>query len=84
MSIQIVASSPVAEELAKNPDAISKRKRTTYPFDKLEKGQSFTLPKEGANIKSLRTLASRKSVEGKSFTVIEHESPAVIEVARIA
>lgn len=85
MTIQIVASSPQAEELRKNPNAIvTQGQRTVYPFDKLEIGQSFTLPKAEAKIKSIKLIASRKSKDGKRFTVIEHESPAVVEVARIS
>ena len=85
MSIQIVASSPQAEEIRKNPNAVVKTGlRTRYPFDKLEIGQSFTLPKAEANLKSIRLIASRKSKDGKRFEVLEHETPPVVEVARIA
>lgn len=85
MSVQIVASSPQAEALANDPNAvIAGQRRTIYPFNKLQKGQSFTVPKADAKIKSIRLIAKRKSVDGKQFAVIEHESPAVIEVARIS
>ena len=77
MSIKIVASSPAALELAKNPEAV-KTKRVSYPFEDLEAGQSFTIPKADANVASLRVIASRKSQKDKKFVVIEHESPACV------
>lgn len=78
MTIQIVASSPQAEEIRKNPNKpISTGQRTRYPFDKLEVGQSFTQPKAEAKIKSLRLIAARKSKDGKRFEIIEHDSPEV-------
>ena len=82
-TIQIVKSSPQAEAIAKNPltSAVGQKR---YPFDSLEVGQSFTLPKAEAKIASLKVIASRKSKNGKRYTVIEHESPPVVEVARIS
>lgn len=83
MSVQIVASSPLAAELAKNPDAAGKG-RKSYPFDKLQVGQSFTLSVDEANVASLKVIASRRSKDGRKFVVIEHEAPPLVEVARIA
>lgn len=86
MTAKIVASSPAALELAKNPDAAVKG-RKAYPFDDLAVGQSFTLPLADANLSSLKVIASRKNKDGaKKFVVIEHETqtPPLVEVARIA
>lgn len=84
MPIEIVPSSPVAVELAKKPNV--KLTRIEYPFDDLEIGTSFKLPKDEANIQSLRVICSRKNKKGpKQFALIEHDAtnPPCIEVARI-
>ncbi len=82
MTIQIVASSPKAAEVDEHKgEAVGAVK---YPFNELAVGQSFTLPKAGANVKSLRTRASQVSVNGKRFVVVVHDdlTPPLVEVAR--
>jgi hypothetical protein len=76
MTIEIVSSSPKALEAAKAA--------VRYPFDKLEVGQSFTVPAADCNVASLQAIASRKSKKGVKFKVIRHDDLAVVEVARIA
>ena len=79
MEIQIVQSSDKMKE-----DAVkSALKAELYPFDKLEAGQSFTLAIESANLQSLRTIASRKSKNGKRFAVVLHEELSLVEVGRL-
>jgi hypothetical protein len=80
MSIEIVTSSPQAIEAAKE----TTRGQTLYPFDKLEVGQSFTLPAAECNIASLQVVTSRKSKKGKRFKMIQHDALGIVEVARIA
>ena len=79
MTVQIVASSPKALEAGE-----SNERKEKYPFELLEVKQSFTLALEGANLASLRTLASRKSKNGKRFVVVVHQEHSLIEVARTA
>lgn len=81
MSIQIVASSPKALEVAKEKPHSN---GATYPFNELEVNQSFTLPKAEANVKSLQVIASRKSKGGKRFVVVVHDELSLVEVARTA
>lgn len=81
MSIEIVSMSPKAVEVSKTHSQLP---QSVYPFDKLEAGQSFTVPKSEAKLGSLRAIASRKSKGGKRFVVIQHEEPALVEVARLA
>lgn len=83
MSYNITDSSPQAAEVAKKAPNVGTGAKK-YPFDKLNVGQSFSVPIDGANIKSLRTRASQKSVLGKRFVVVLHEGMGVIEVARVA
>jgi len=85
MAIEIVASSPKAIELMKE----GKRSEGTivYPFDKLEVGQSFTVPIADGKYQSLHAIASRKGkLQSKKFAIIRHDdlTPPVFEVARIA
>ena len=80
MSIEIVSSSPKALEAAKEATKGNPR----YPFDKLEVGQSFTIPVAECNLASLQVIASRKSKKVKKFKILRHEDLGVIEVARIA
>lgn len=80
MPVEIVPMSPQASELAK----IGPKRETKYPFSKLEPGQSFTVPIAEANTSSLRVLCDRKSKDGKVFKMIVHDTPAVVEVARLA
>ena len=81
MAIEIVTMSPQAEAFAK---AKAKSLALVYPFDDLQAGQSFTVPKAEANLGSLRAIASRKSKGEKRFVVIKHEELGVVEVARVA
>lgn len=81
MSIQIVASSPKAIEAAKEKTLLN---NVSYPFNDLEPNQSFTLPKDEANLKSLQVIASRKSKSGKQFVVVVHDDLSLVEVARTA
>lgn len=71
MGIEIIQPSPEALEAAKELGAKFQEKR--YPFDELETGKSFRLPKAEANIQSLKTIASRKSKNGSKFIVQVHE-----------
>lgn len=82
MTIEIVESSPAALKLAQELQDKSAQSKK-YPFDDLNAGQSFRMPLEGANVASLRAIASRKSRGGKGFKVIVHETEALVEVARI-
>lgn len=84
MNIEIVASSPLAQEVAKKHAAASK---VLYPFADLEIGQSFTILIAECNWKSLRTLVYQKnarSMEGVKFKFLKHDDMGLIEVARIA
>jgi hypothetical protein len=83
VSIEIVQSSPEALKLADTATDEFIRS-TTYPFDKLEKGQSFTLKLSEAKLGSIQSLCSRKSRGGKVFKMIKHEALDVLEVARLA
>ena len=83
VTIEIVASSPKALELAQTLQDKSAQSKK-YPFDDLNAGQSFRLPLADANVASLRALASRKSRNGKTFKVIVHEIEGLVEVARIS
>ena len=80
MQIQIVPSSDKMKEDA--PKELIRKE--AYPFDLLEVGQSFTLQKEEANLASIRTIASRKSKNGKRFKVEIHEEYSLVEVGRLA
>jgi hypothetical protein len=57
--------------------------RLKYPFSQLNTGECFTIPSEGANVKSLKVLAAKYSTDGKRFVIIEHAEHKLIEVARI-
>lgn len=81
MSIVITDASPQA--MAEQP--ANEIAKAIYPFDQLEPGKCFTIPKAEANVRSLRTIASRKSKDGKKFVVVEHGEPHnCVEVARKA
>lgn len=75
---------PVILDSSPQAKALALVKRSTYPFDKLGVGQSFKLPLLECNVKSLRSIASRKSKDGKRFVVIEHAELNAVEVARQA
>lgn len=80
MTIEIVSSSPQAIEAAKQGTKGNPR----YPFDKLEVGQSFTVPIADCNIASLQVITSRKSKKDKRFKMIRHDAMGLIEVARVS
>ena len=80
MNIEIVKSS--REALAASA-VESRGRRTSYPFKKLTVGMSFTVPVSGANLRSLRTLASRRSTNGVRYVVVVHADEALVEVARV-
>lgn len=82
MTIEIVQSSPQAAELAKQPSA--RAGTSSYPFEQLAVGQSFTLKLSEAKVGSIQSLCSRKSRDGKVFKMVKHESTDILEVARIA
>lgn len=82
MTIEIVDSSPQAVELAKTVDVT--KKGVKYPFAKLEKGKSFTVSYDDANLNSLQVLCSQKSKDGKVFKLLKHDELKIAEVARIA
>jgi hypothetical protein len=84
MAINIVASSPKAAEVQEKPGACIGAVK--YPFAELQVGQSFTVPKAEANVKSLRTRAAQVSKDGKKFVVVVHDdlTPPLVEVARIS
>jgi len=78
--------SPVAAAIAKGEapkPAKSSQFTKKYPIDDLQPGTCFTIPVAEANVKSLKTLASKHSKNGKEFTVITHEEMGVVEFARI-
>ena len=77
--------SPIAQAIkdGTHVDAKPEQFKKKYPIDDLQPGTCFTLPKAEANVKSLKTLASKRSVNGKVFKVIVHDNPAVVEFARI-
>ena len=79
MTIEIVDSSPQAKAAA-----VGVKGNPTYPFDKLEVGQSFRLPLDECNTASLQVITSRKSKGGKRFKMFRHEADNLVEVARIA
>jgi len=81
MSIVITDASPQAM----SPQPTGAVQKQVYPFEQLEVGKCFTIPAAEANVKSLRTIASRKSKDGKKFVVVEHGEPHnCVEVARTA
>ncbi len=84
MTVEIVDSSPQAVELSKKREPSSMRKDQKYPFGELDVGKSFRLPLADANLNSLQVLCSRKSVGGKRFIVVKHETIGFVEVARLA
>ncbi len=83
MSYQIVQSSPQAM----NSGEVKKKHSTaSFPFEKLEVGQSFLVPLEDFAEQSVRNAASKagKKFERK-FSVVKHSAPHnVFEIARIA
>lgn len=86
MAIEIVSSSPQALELMKRAGEKHASIRI-YPFDKLEVGQSFTVPIADGIYQSLHAIASRKGKQQtKKFVIVKHEgmTPPSFEVARIA
>jgi hypothetical protein len=87
MAIEITSSSPQA--LTHAQEALNVEAK--YPFDKLQPGQSFTVPfKECPKWKALRTNVyarnSRAAAKGTNvqFKFIKHDDLELIEVARIS
>lgn len=95
-NVVICQSSPKAEEYAlkfvaekEKQEKPKVKQNVIYPFDDLEVGQSFTLPLDGCNWKSLRISTYHKnardrSKEGRHFAFFKHEEINLCEVARIA
>lgn len=84
MPLQIVQSSPKANEAAEKK---ASERAEMYPFEQLEKGQSFTLPIDECNWKSLRIIVYKRNSKYKGereFAFIKHEDLGLVEVARIA
>lgn len=84
MAIQITESSPKAAEAAK----VKRETRAEmYPFDQLNVGQSFTVPFDECNWKSLRIIVYKRNAKYKGereFAFIKHDDLSLVEVARIA
>lgn len=80
MTIQIVASSPKAAEV--KPESAEVVGKVKYPFAELGVGQSFTIPKAEAKLRSLRTRAGQMSKDGRVFVVVVHDDLQLVEVAR--
>lgn len=75
MAVEIVGNSTNAQALVKSAP------RGSYPFEKLQEGQSFIVPLDQANVRSLRTRCSQLNANGKRYVVVVH--PNVVEVARL-
>lgn len=58
--------------------------RVSYPIDDLDVNEGFAIPIDKANLPSLRSLASRKSKDGKKFVVVIHEDTRNVEFSRVA
>lgn len=85
IEVKIVESSPKAKQASER--MIDKNQpKLRYPFDELSVGQSFTVEKAEANLRSLQVRASQKSKDGKRFVVVVHDelNPPLVEVARTA
>jgi len=83
MAIQIVESSPKAKEAAETK---REQRAEMYPFEQLNVGQSFTVPLDECNWKSLRiiTYKRNKKYDGeREFTFVKHDDLGLAEVARI-
>lgn len=52
-----------------------------YPFEKLQPGQSFTVPVTEADIAALNKRAKKDSVGGKRYAVFTHDALGVVEFA---
>lgn len=84
MEFEVKDMSPIAKEFKEDPAKGEAHKiKQKYPFDGLDVGKCFTIPVADARLSSLRSIASRKSVEGKKFKVVVHESMGLVEVARL-
>uniref|UniRef100_A0AAU7YTV7 Uncharacterized protein n=1 Tax=Stenotrophomonas phage vB_SmaS_QH3 TaxID=3229738 RepID=A0AAU7YTV7_9CAUD len=84
MPVQIVASSPKAKEVAETK---REQRAEMYPFDQLEIGQSFTVPLDECNWKSLRIIVYKRNAKYKGereFSFLKHDDLNLVEVARIA
>jgi len=80
MGIKIVESSPKAAEVKAEPGVVVGKVK--YPFNELNIGQSFTIPKAEAKMRSLRTRAAQLSKDGRLFVVVVHDELQLVEVAR--
>lgn len=83
MSVLIVESSPKAKEVTE-----SKREQRAemYPFEQLQPGQSFTVPIDECNWKSLRIITYKRNAKFKGereFAFVKHDDLKLVEVARI-
>jgi hypothetical protein len=81
MEYPIVQSSPESKK-PERKKLFNGNYALKYPFAVLERGQSFTIPLQEANIKSLQALCRTYSKEGKRFIVVLHEQAQLVEVAR--
>lgn len=84
MAYPILKSSPKAKQIHEN--GVVKTVESKYPYAELNVGMSFSVPKEEANVPSLRAGAHRHSKDGKKFIVVVHDDmePPCVEVARMA
>jgi hypothetical protein len=80
--IEIVESSPQAKEAAETK---RKKRAEMYPFEQLEVGQSFTVPLDECNWKSLQTIVYKRNAanEDREYTFVKHDGLNLAEVARI-
>jgi hypothetical protein len=82
MSYKIVEWSPEAHDLSQSSGSriIGREK---YPWNKIEIGQSFTVPFDDANADSLRTYCYYQSKRlNKTFRFLKHEQFKLYEIAR--
>jgi hypothetical protein len=91
MSIEFTKSSPQALAIRERK-ASEQSTKAFYDFDRLNDGESFTVPIAECNWKSLRTIVYKKNKEfrrgdgtqGREFIFIKHDDLGICEVARIA
>lgn len=84
MAIQIVESSPKVKEASETK---REQRGEMYPFDQLQVGQSFTVPIDECNWKSLRIITYKRNAKYKGereFAFVKHDDLQLVEVARIA
>lgn len=84
MDFEIVDSSPLAMKIAERK---TQARESTYPFEQLEVGQSFRIPMNKVNVKSLRTCVYQRNARNKGkaeWAFIQHRELGLIEVARLA